>query len=426
MDQVQIMHVVSKANNAVTATVELKPTDRPLASSSIRVATSLISLSSNNLSYARGGDFLHWWDTYPVPSTAPAPYNDTKLWGIVPAWGYATVLETTSPITPGTVIWGFWPTSSGHTDLKVQQSSIEGHWTEVSEHRSQLMTIYNQYRVVPDIPSVSSLQGNELHQAAWEILFRPTWGTGYLIAQYVFAPETQPPIHPLGIDANWTAEDADLSHAVVISLSASGKTARSCAWHLAQRPKTSGALGILQISSSPNIGSKDRLPMATRTVTYNEIPSAETLEWVTGLKPSRIVILDFGGRGNSLDDLLASLNSDAVLKSLEVTILQIGSEQKIYTKEEILAGREKASRLGKVLYNTSGVRDAVIACGGREALVQAEKAAWEKWIGESREFMPDMQIKMGVGIKGSDGVEGGWERLCKGSVGATEGLVYKL
>jgi hypothetical protein len=60
MDQVQIMHVVSKADNAVTATVELKPTDRPLASSSIRVATSLISLSSNNLSYARGGDLLHW------------------------------------------------------------------------------------------------------------------------------------------------------------------------------------------------------------------------------------------------------------------------------------------------------------------------------------------------------------------------------
>jgi hypothetical protein len=269
------------------------------------------------------------WSAYPVPSTAPAPYNDTKLWGIVPAWGYATVLETTSTITPGTVIYGFWPTSSGHTDLKIQKASIEGHWTEVSEHRSKLMTIYNQYHVVPGIPSVSSLQGNELHQAAWKILFRPTWGTGHLIAQYVFAPEARPPIHPLGIDANWTAADADLSHAVIVSLSASSKTARSCAWHLAQRPKNSGPLGLLQISSSPNIGSEDRSPIKTRTIAYNDISSAETLEWVSGLKPSRIVILDFGGRGNSLDDVLASINSDAVLKSLKVTILQIGSEQKV-------------------------------------------------------------------------------------------------
>jgi hypothetical protein len=199
------------------------------------------------------------------------------------------------------------------------------------------MTIYNQYRGVPEILSISSFQGDELHQAAWEILFRPTWGTGYLIAQHVFSPETQPPIHPLGINANWTAEDADLSHAVVISLSASGKTARSCAWHLAQRPKTSGPLGILQISSSPNIGPKYRLPMATRTVTYNDISSAETLEWVTRLNPSRIVILDFGGRGNSLDDLLASLDSDAVLRSLKVNILQIGSEQKVLSYSPCLS-----------------------------------------------------------------------------------------
>ncbi|KAM3074779.1 hypothetical protein ACMFMG_008195 [Clarireedia jacksonii] len=118
MDQAQVMHVVSKADNAVHAAVGLKPTDEVLAHSSIRVATCLISLMSNNLSYARGGDFLHWWSTYPVPSTAPAPYNDSKAWGIVPAWGYASVIESTSRITPGTVIWGFWPTSSGHTDLR--------------------------------------------------------------------------------------------------------------------------------------------------------------------------------------------------------------------------------------------------------------------------------------------------------------------
>jgi hypothetical protein len=40
--------------------------------------------------------------------------------------------------------------------------------------------------------------------------------------------------------------------------------------------------------------------------------------------------------------------------------------------------------------------------------------------------MPDMQINVGKGITGSGGIEGGWERLCRGYVGTTEGLVYKL
>lgn len=60
------VHVVSKADNQEHAVATL---DRPeyeshsLALSSVRVQPLLIALTSNNLSYARGGDFLHWWDT---------------------------------------------------------------------------------------------------------------------------------------------------------------------------------------------------------------------------------------------------------------------------------------------------------------------------------------------------------------------------
>lgn len=60
------VHVVSKADNQEHAVATL---DRPeyeshgLSTSSVRVQPLLISLTSNNLSYARGGDFLHWCDT---------------------------------------------------------------------------------------------------------------------------------------------------------------------------------------------------------------------------------------------------------------------------------------------------------------------------------------------------------------------------
>lgn len=52
--------MVSKSDNNVHATFTLDMELRDLAPSSIRVRIFLISLTSNNLSYARLGDFMHW------------------------------------------------------------------------------------------------------------------------------------------------------------------------------------------------------------------------------------------------------------------------------------------------------------------------------------------------------------------------------
>lgn len=57
------VHVVSKADNqkhAVAALDTFHDEGHSLAPSSVRVWPLLIALTSNNLSYARGGDFLHW------------------------------------------------------------------------------------------------------------------------------------------------------------------------------------------------------------------------------------------------------------------------------------------------------------------------------------------------------------------------------
>lgn len=58
-----LVHVVSKINNQEHATFTVQTPDSPaveLPPSSIRIRTLLVSLTSNNLSYARGGHFLHW------------------------------------------------------------------------------------------------------------------------------------------------------------------------------------------------------------------------------------------------------------------------------------------------------------------------------------------------------------------------------
>jgi hypothetical protein len=67
------IHVVSKRDNAKHASFQLDDEMPPLAESSFRVRTKLIAMTFNNLAYAQGGSLLRWWDTYPVPETAPRP-----------------------------------------------------------------------------------------------------------------------------------------------------------------------------------------------------------------------------------------------------------------------------------------------------------------------------------------------------------------
>ncbi|KAH2983322.1 hypothetical protein KXW58_000515 [Aspergillus fumigatus] len=177
----ETIHVVNKADNRQHAVVNLDSSlDEELPVSALRARPILLGLTSNNLSYARGGDLLHWWETYPVPHTAPPPYNDQASWGIVPAWGYATVTESSVPgIAPDSVIWGYWPTSTSPTLLRLEPSDLQGHWVEVSSHRQQLMPIYNRYeQILPE--------NEEPDEMAWGAVLRGVWIAGYLLSEYVY------------------------------------------------------------------------------------------------------------------------------------------------------------------------------------------------------------------------------------------------
>lgn len=56
-------HVVSKSNNQIHATFTVDNSyleHKQLSSSGVRVQPVVISLTSNNLSYARLGEMFHW------------------------------------------------------------------------------------------------------------------------------------------------------------------------------------------------------------------------------------------------------------------------------------------------------------------------------------------------------------------------------
>ncbi|KAL3451129.1 hypothetical protein BJX65DRAFT_321864 [Aspergillus insuetus] len=424
------VHVVSKSNNANHATFPLPPPTTPLAPSSIRVRATLLSLTSNNLTYALLGDILHWWDTYPVPLDAPAPYNDRTAWGIVPAWGFATVLESTIPeITSETKIWGYWPASAHVVDLTLSKNKDdpETHWIETSPHRAAVLPLYNRY-------IISSSTDESQH--AWESAVRPIWQCGYVLSEYVFTPDPakNPAIHPLpgvpSVKKEWTNEDADISKAVVISLAASSKTGRSAAHNFACRPPGSGPLGLLQVTSSPEaIGAAAEAlkpHFATKAVAYSDLSQHSVASWIASLSPSKIVIIDFGSRDGGFEAVYSLIKSHETLSTAELVSLAVGFQQKVYTLADVAAAQAAAGAHGIIQLNTGPILDAALLIRGAERVFEGLEGRWENWLANREFAAPDLRLVWGKGITGELGIQGGWDRLCKSEVKAEEALVYRL
>ncbi|KAL4735957.1 hypothetical protein BDV11DRAFT_173372 [Aspergillus similis] len=431
------IHVVSKSNNRQHATFDLQPSDpSPLKQSSVRVRSSLLSLTSNNLTYALYGTFLRWWDAYPVPQSAPAPYNNTAEWGIVPAWGLATVLQSTLPGIPqGAVLFGFWPTGSHTVDLELTPSELDGHWREVSEHRAHLMPLYNRYRVF-------DTQGKDITEFAWDAAVGTIFIAGYLMSEYIFTadPAVRPPIHPCGIVSdqgvqNWTAADADLSRAALVSLGASTKTARSMTYNLFQRPSGTGPLGLLQFTSSPGpIGEAARAlneangksKSAVGILGYPDVGSAA--KWLASIEPTpeKIVIADFGSRDGVLEGVVEGIKKRGSLQGVEIVVIAVGNQQKVYTLGEVQAQQASFVSLNTVQMNTSDVYEAAIKLRGAADYFREVDEAWKSWLENREAAAPDLHLVWGEGIAGEGGIEAGWDRLCASSVAPGEALVYRV
>ncbi|KAJ7458822.1 hypothetical protein B0H11DRAFT_2242859 [Mycena galericulata] len=86
----------------------------PLAPDSIRIVSRLISVTSNNFTYARLGHLIGWWD-----------------FARISAWGYAAVRESTHPGVPvGTHLYRYVPIGTLPEVLHIAPTEVVSHWVE--------------------------------------------------------------------------------------------------------------------------------------------------------------------------------------------------------------------------------------------------------------------------------------------------------
>src|SRR5687768_1495 len=76
----------------------------PLADGQIRTRVDSFALTSNNITYAAFGDAMNYWQFFPTGEDG---------WGIVPVWGFATVMQSLHPgVAVGERLYGYWPMAS--------------------------------------------------------------------------------------------------------------------------------------------------------------------------------------------------------------------------------------------------------------------------------------------------------------------------
>lgn len=183
-----------------------------------------VGLTANNATYAVFGDAMRYWEFFPA--------RDGQ--GRVPLWGFATVTRSRSEhAAEGQRVYGYLPTSSHLVVTPAPGPAFR----DASPHRAELAAVYNSY-----LPAVVT----DDHDGALQLLYRPLFGTAFLLADLVASSD--------GFGASQ-----------VVFSSASSKTAY-CTAHLLH-----GTGRLVGLTSAGNRAFVEGLGVYDEVRTYDEV-----------------------------------------------------------------------------------------------------------------------------------------------------------
>ncbi|RYY93254.1 MAG: DUF2855 family protein [Comamonadaceae bacterium] len=256
--------------------------DRALAPGEVRVRVDAFALTANNVTYAAFGEFMHYWQFFP---------SDEAGWGIVPAWGFGTVVHSLHPgVAAGERLWGYWP-MAGNAVLQPAHLSPAG-FSDGAAHRAKLHAIYNRYlRCNADplyTPETEALQA----------LLRPLFVTSWLIDDFL-------------------ADQQFFGATRILLSAASSKTAWGTAFQLRQR----GGVEVVGLTSAANRAYCEGLGCYDRVLTYDALAQ---------LDPAvPTVYVDFAGNAGfrrTLHAQLTGLRYDCSVGAAHVTEIGAAGE----------------------------------------------------------------------------------------------------
>lgn len=244
-----------KKNSLSQTQLRLLP-DAALNAGQIRLRVNHFALTSNNITYAAFGDVMSYWGFYPT---------DQEGWGIIPVWGFATVMQSLHPgVAVGEKLYGYYPMASS---VVLEPTKLNGKsLVDGAAHRAELHPVYNQYMRTASDPFYTA------DSEAIQALLRPLFITSWLIDDF--------------FDDNqfFGANTAILS-------SASSKTAYGCAFQLKQRD----GVEVIGLTSASNVAFCESLGCYHRVLTYEQLDQIKA--------DATCVYIDFAGNAGLRSDI---------------------------------------------------------------------------------------------------------------------------
>jgi hypothetical protein len=150
----------------ITGTTLEDVTASDLKPGEARLKIESFALTANNVTYAASGFAIGYWQFFPTGVSGQ---------GIVPVWGTAEVVESTSDVlSVGTRLYGYYPMAEEL--VMTPQDGGQGVILDAAAHRKDLPIVYNQY--VP-------VQDGTAEQDHMRSLLQPLLATSYLLFDWL-------------------------------------------------------------------------------------------------------------------------------------------------------------------------------------------------------------------------------------------------
>jgi hypothetical protein len=406
------IQILNKEDHSQQFIVSVPTGLAPLKPSSVRVRSELILLSANNTTYAKVATLLGttgWWEVHPLPENTPAEFKDATQYGRISAWGYGRVLDSTYANVPiDSLLFGYLPIGTLPVDLTLKPGLWKKQVVETSPHRAVALPLYSEYEVYPPGEAKALSENFKLLSTALRVVFLTAW----VLNRHAFAWDENLLVTPSPGTA-WTAEQANLTDAVAVILSASSKTALSIAHQLrAARPPDSQLRGIVGVTSATS------RPFVEGTGYYDLVLAYENTQDFSGLdlhKAAKVVLLDCGGRCNALTSWYDALTPHVQT----VQTLTVGFSPEVESKDAQFQNFSNTVARGGVILSTADVASS--AAEKDEHLMDHFSAALKEFLDDGG--VPGLSLEWGQGM---DAVKATWDDICHDRINPNKAYVIRL